>query len=147
VRRWAPPLACALVLAAAGAASAHTEVASTRPADGAVLAAAPRQVVVTYGAPVAGAGEASVRVEGRDALAGPARLAPSDARRLVVPVEPGSGAGRYAVRWTVTGADGHDVTGELAFRVRVRPLAADIRALAAALEPAADRLTASLPPV
>jgi len=147
LRRWTGPLACALALAAAGVAGAHTEVAATRPADGAALGAAPRQVVVVYGAPLGAAGEASAEVDGRDVLAAPPRLAPSDAGRLVLPLEPGSGAGRYVVRWTVTGADGHEVAGELSFRVRARPLTADLHALAALLQRTAERLTASLPPV
>lgn len=108
--------AAAFLLAPAAGASAHSVVSSVRPADGAVLTTPPSAVVVTYAEPVLSVEGARAMVGGRD-VAGPPRLAPGDARRLVIPVS-GSTPGRYRVSWTVVGADAHPVSGMAAFRVR-----------------------------
>jgi len=142
--RWSAPAACALALAGAGSAAAHTELVSTRPAEGATLGAVPARVVATYSAPLAAAGPSGAEVGGRD-IFGPARLDPADARRLVVPLGAGAGPGRYRVRWSATAADGHELTGELTFTVRARPLAEQLRELAAVLGRAAAALVAGLP--
>lgn len=114
-----PTLAVAAALALLAApAAAHTGLRSTTPAAGARLTAAPAAVTATYGDALGRVERARVTVDGRPAAAATARLSPADARRLVIPLAPGSPAGAYRVTWTVLGADGHALAGELAFSVR-----------------------------
>ncbi|WP_217913339.1 copper resistance protein CopC [Miltoncostaea marina] len=141
---------CAVVLAlvVAAPAAAHTALETVRPADGAVLAEVPPRVVAAYGTALAAAGPAQASGGGGARVAGAARLDPRDARRLIIPLA-GGGPGLHTVTWTVTGADGHDLTGRTTFRVRAPSLAAtlrrvarELRTAAAALERAAAAATA-----
>ena len=110
--------AAAVALAAltlAPAALAHARPLETTPANGAVLAAAPREVVVRFDAAVvAASGAAAIRNGGGSVLAGPERAA---GRTAVLPLEPGLADGDYTVRWRVLGDDGHLLEGLVAFAV------------------------------
>ena len=110
--------AAALVVALAlpAGASAHATLLRTTPANGAVLAHAPRSVTVVFddsirvapgNAAVANSGGASV-------LAGPAR---TNARVLTLPLGRRLGNGAYSVRWSVVSDDGHREEGVVAFAV------------------------------
>ncbi|HWH14921.1 MAG TPA: copper resistance protein CopC [Miltoncostaeaceae bacterium] len=129
LRRAAVPAALALVLGGTGTALAHSEATGTRPADGATLAAAPAQVVVTYGEPLLEVVSGEVTVAGRP-VSGRARLAPGDRRRLVIPLTDHP-AGAYRVSWTVVGPDTHRVAGSATFTVRGTPMPATLRRLQA----------------
>jgi copper transport protein len=110
-------LVLAVVLAGASPASAHAELVSTDPEEGAVLETAPATVTLTFNEPVrltsqevavydaegdpvdasAGASGMEVRVD----LAGAADLAD----------------GTYVVSWNVLSSDGHPISGALTFSV------------------------------
>lgn len=122
-------VAAAVALGAtAGGASAHSEVATTRPTDGARVGALPRVVTVTFGEVLLRAGRASVTHAGGQ-YSGGARLSPRDARVLVIRVralprgatgpapDRGRLTGRYTVRWNAVSADGHPQSGAFSFRV------------------------------
>lgn len=141
MRRALAALAAAVACAAlAVPALGHTEVAATSPRDGARLAAAPARIVVTYASPLGAAREAVVRGPG-PAAAGPARLDPGDARRLVIPLRSGA-PGPYEASWTVLGADGHQLAGALAFTVRGDVLP-EVERLGALIVATARRLSAA----
>ena len=103
----------ALVLAPA--ALAHARLLGSTPADGAVLATAPHEVVVRFDDVVVVApGAAAVRNGGGSVLAGPERAI---GRTAVLALEHGLTDGDYTVRWRVLGDDGHLLEGLLAFAV------------------------------
>jgi copper transport protein len=114
----------ALWFVATGApAWAHALVASSDPADGAVLSTAPRQVLITFTEapdPVL----SSVRVlasTGRAVTSAEAQAVPDSPRQLRVPL-PTLPDGVYTVSWrTVSKVDGHVTGGSFAFGVGVTP--------------------------
>jgi methionine-rich copper-binding protein CopC len=113
--------AVAAVLLGTGAvAHAHTTMAGSNPAADARLDQSPSRVVVSYSDPLGAASTGEVRAGGRD-LAGPVRLDPQDARRLIIPLT-GRAVGPHRVSWVVVAADGHSMGGELSFVVRPAPL-------------------------
>ena len=101
----------------ATAAVAHSPVESTRPSDGATLASAPEELLVTFARPArvvkmvmthTGAGGASeTRLELPKAFVTDLRLTPE------LP-----GTGDYEVLWRAMGEDGHVLEGTFAFEVR-----------------------------
>jgi len=142
VIRGALALVALVVAVAAPVATGHTSTVATDPAPGASLPAAPQRIVVTHGQPVGAAGRARVTVDGTD-VAGPARLDPADARRLVIPLTAGP-AGRYRARWQVTAADGHSLAGELTFTVRATPPGRVAARAGTRITAAIDRLLAGV---
>nr|MBA3716654.1 copper resistance protein CopC [Actinomycetota bacterium] len=97
------------------AAAAHAYLVSSRPADRAVLASAPREVRLEFTEDVRpGQGIAAVRNGGGSVLAGPAR---AQGRALVIPLRSDLGDGVYTARWQVISDDGHTTGGVLAFGV------------------------------
>lgn len=101
------------VALAAAPAYAHTELASSNPADGATLSAAPARVVLTFT-------EAPVALGAQVVVTGPAGAVSAGAPRLdgltvVQDVQPSAAAGRYTVEWRLTANDGHPVSGTLGF--------------------------------
>ena len=111
-------VAAVVALGSAVPAAAHTPLRETTPSSGAELESAPSVVTATYLQPLAGLEAARVTIDGRERPSGAARLAPADARRVIIPLGADAPAGAYRVTWTVVGADGHALAGELAFRVR-----------------------------
>lgn len=109
----------ALLLLAPGVASAHPEVTSTVPADGATLAEAPGEVSVTFGsefeAPIASLkvyDMGSERVDNDDATVRP------DQPRTVVTTTGELPDGTYLAIWRAVGLDdGHTVIGKFTFTV------------------------------
>ena len=114
--RAVPVVAVALigaVLLGAGPAAAHTELATSVPTAGEVLAAAPEEVTLTFTGEiqpgfvqvaVTGAGGASLN-------AGPATVEGPLVRQ---PVRAGAD-GSYVVAYRVVSVDGHPITGQLTF--------------------------------
>lgn len=118
VRRRARALATALaattlLLGAPAPAHAHEVLVGTSPADGSVAAVVPARVTLTFSEPVLTVGTLVI-VNGPT---GPAQSGkPSLAGKTVTQrLRPGSPAGRYAVVWRATSADGHPVTGTFSF--------------------------------
>ena len=60
---------------------------------------------------------------------------------MIATLPPGE-PGAYAVTWTAVSADGHTITGDLAFEVRASPLERELAAVVRALE----RIAALLQP-
>jgi copper transport protein len=108
-------LAAVVALVLPAAASAHAYLVSSKPADRAVLATAPREVRLEFTEAVRpGPGIEAVRNGGGSVLAGPAR---SEGRQLVIPLRSGLEDGVYTVRWRALSDDGHTTGGVLAFGV------------------------------
>lgn len=117
-RRRARALATALaattlLLGAPVPAHAHEVLVGTSPADGSVAAVVPARVTLTFSEPVLAVGTLVI-VNGPT---GPAQSGkPSLAGKTVTQrLRPGSPAGRYAVVWRATSADGHPVSGTFSF--------------------------------
>ena len=107
-------VACA-ALAAPAAASAHASLVDITPADRAVLARAPAQVVVRFDDDVRVApGNAAVR-NGDGSILGGKPIA--HGKTLVLPLRAQLGRGDYSVRWSAVSDDGHIVQGVVAFGV------------------------------
>ena len=98
-------------------ASAHAQLESSDPADGATLAALPETVSVTLNEDV-GSG-AVLRVLDSSGVRVDDDQVTTAGRRVLVGVRPGSSAaGAYRVVYRVVSADGHPVSGEIGFRVQ-----------------------------
>src|SRR5437868_2649362 len=115
VRRAFLLCALAALLAPAGAA-AHATLVRTVPANGAVLAHAPRVVRVEFDDTIRVApGNAAVaNTTGASVLAGKPHVA---GHVLEVPLRNGLGGGAYSVRWSIVSDDGHREQGVLAFGI------------------------------
>jgi len=115
-RRALAPVLAVLVLTALGAspASAHNVLRSTDPADGSTVATAPAQVTLTFDQPAVAIGtEIAVQApDGRIVSTGEPVLVDSTVSQAITGELP---AGTYTVQWRVTSADGHPLSGELAF--------------------------------
>ena len=107
-------LAGALVLLAS-AASAHSKIGSTVPADGAVLAEAPVEIVLEFARKLR---LTRVRMT-RDGDAVDLDLGgrKSFATRVAIPLV-GAGTGAYRIEWRGLAADGHAMRGGFSFRVK-----------------------------
>ena len=107
-------LAGFLVLLAA-AALAHARLGGSVPADGAVLAAMPGEIVLTFSKRLR---LTRVRMshEGGAVDLDLSRHK-SFSARFAIPVS-GAGAGAYRVEWRGLAADGHAMRGAFSFRVR-----------------------------
>ena len=110
-------LACALLaLAVPAAASAHATLLRTSPANGAVLAHAPRAIVVTFDDTVrVGSGNAAVaNATSESVLDGAAH---AHGRVLTIPLRAPLGNGDYSARWSIVSEDGHREEGVIAFAI------------------------------
>jgi copper transport protein len=108
-------LAAALAtLVLPAAAAAHARLLRTIPANGAVLARAPRAVVVQFDDVVRpdGKSTAVANATGRPVTAGEAR---AHGRTLTIPLRAHLPRGDYSVRWSIVSDDGHHEVGVLAF--------------------------------
>ena len=107
-------LAGFLVLLAA-AALAHARLGTSVPADGAVLAAMPGEIVLTFSKRLRltrvrmshAGGAVDLELGGLDSFA----------TRFAMPVA-GSGPGTYRIEWRGLAADGHAMRGAFSFRVK-----------------------------
>ena len=139
-RRRAIALALGLLLGCAAPAVAHDELVASRPVDSALLATPPRALTLTFSNPLGEAGGFTVRSPAGQATYR-ARLDPRNARRMIARLPP-DGPGAYAVTWTAVSADGHTITGDLAFTVRATPFERELAAVVRTLE----RIAALLQP-
>ncbi|MEU0532660.1 copper resistance CopC family protein [Amycolatopsis tolypomycina] len=125
--RWSFPVRLAAALAAAGgaalwcapAADAHSVLVSSSPAAGASLAAGPAEAVLEFNEQVENR-FTELAVLGPDGTshweAGPASVVDD---RVSAPLRPLGPAGAYTIRYRVTSADGHPVSGTVPFRLTV----------------------------
>lgn len=104
------------LLGTAGPAAAHNSLIGSNPANGASLAAGPAEVELRFDQPVqAGEGLNTVAVIGPNNdhwEAGPADVA---SNVVTVPVRTLGPAGVYKIGYRILSADGHPVSGQLAF--------------------------------
>jgi len=103
-------------LALPGAASAHATLRGTIPADGAVLAHAPRSVQVVFD-DIVRVGSRNAAVANRTGESVLAGRPTADLDVLTIPLRPGLRRGAYSVRWSIVSNDGHLERGVLAFAV------------------------------
>ncbi|MFG2044473.1 copper resistance protein CopC [Dactylosporangium sp. NPDC048998] len=113
------------LLVPATPASAHAELLSITPGNGARLAAAPTEVRLRFsekvflppgGIRVLGTGGKTVTTE-------PAHTEPDRPQEVVQPMPAGLGTGTYTVDWRVVSADSHPVHGGFVFMVGTGDLA------------------------
>ncbi len=105
----------ALVLGfSAGPAQAHAELEGSTPADGAVLAAAPRTIELVFGEDII---EAGLQVVAQDSAGTSVPLAKATAAGPKVSVgwPTTAAAGSYRVSYRVTSQDGHPIDGTISF--------------------------------
>lgn len=104
------------VLPAAGA-SAHAELESSDPANGAVLASAPAQVTLTFGEDLIDQGNAITAkdLDSSERVALPEAVVDADTASVDWPAAADSG--RFEVSFRVVSADGHPITGSFSFSV------------------------------
>ena len=111
----------AAVLALPGLVSAHAKLVSSNPEDGATLAAAPASITLTFDSELESEGAALVVTDGSGATVdqgdGGVDLGDTERKTMKVSLKPGLGAGSYTAAWTLTGDDGHEVTGSISFTV------------------------------
>ena len=107
-------LALAAVLRPAGRADAHNALQGTDPADGSTVDVPPAQITLTFDQPAQALGTeiAVVGPDGATVSTGDAQLVDSTVTQALAADLP---AGAYTVQWRVTSADGHPLSGELAF--------------------------------
>lgn len=109
-------LLCLLVLGVAAPASAHTELASSDPSEGATVDGPLDALTLTFSRPIELAGKG---VQVLDAN-GDVVAADTDVTGAVVIVQPMQAldGGRYGVRWAVRSGDAHPIRDSFAFAVR-----------------------------
>ncbi|MFJ9780030.1 copper resistance protein CopC [Amycolatopsis sp. NPDC101161] len=98
----------------AGPAAAHTDLASSSPAEGASLTAAPSEVKLTFEEPVTLPPEA-VKVTGRDGTAWTVGTPTVAGAVVTAPVTPSGPAQAYTLTWKVIAKDGDNLTGTVHF--------------------------------
>jgi methionine-rich copper-binding protein CopC len=107
----------ALAVLAPSSALAHTEIVATSPKAGSTVERAPGKVTVTFSAQIRSGTIVVRNGSGRLVSKGSGGRDPANVKRLRVALAAGLGSGRYTVRWTVVGADGHEQRGSFSFRV------------------------------
>lgn len=107
-------LALAVLLVAAPHASAHNSLLGTDPADGSTVATPPTHITLTFDQPAQALGTEIVVLgpDGATVSTGDAELVDDTVAQALAADLP---AGAYTVQWRVTSADGHPLSGELAF--------------------------------
>jgi methionine-rich copper-binding protein CopC len=119
-------LAIGLLVLAQGPASAHAELESSQPQDGAVLKGQPAQVIAHFSTELETSGSAMTLIDanGRPvaSASGGVDLDDPDHASMVIIIAPQLPAGRYVVKWTATstadGHVGHATGGEFKFELR-----------------------------
>ncbi|MET9225668.1 copper resistance CopC family protein [Lentzea sp. NPDC003310] len=105
-------------LATAPLASAHTQLISSDPKDGAEVAAPPQQITLTFNEPIQ-VDQTTVTVTGADGTAWTVGQLTGKDASLLVPVTPAGPAGVYTLNYKIGSADDHAVTGAVKFTMTV----------------------------
>ncbi|UOX92333.1 copper resistance protein CopC [Amycolatopsis sp. FBCC-B4732] len=98
----------------AGPASAHTELESSSPAEGAALDTAPTQVELKFGEPVTLPPD-PIAIDGRDGVKWKIGTPVVEGGVVTVPVTPAGSAQAYSLAWKVVAKDGDNVSGTVRF--------------------------------
>lgn len=107
-------LLAGLFLVLAAGALAHSKLGASIPADGAVLAEMPAEIVLTFSKRLR---LTRVRMTRDGGKAVDLKAAKSFHTRFAIPVK-GAGNGAYRVEWRGLAADGHAMRGAFSFRVK-----------------------------
>lgn len=108
-----------VAVGSAPAAKAHASLSGSLPRDGAVLKSAPRSILLNFNETITFSA-ANVQLLNASAVQVPVRVGSQTvggATRLTLTPSKALGSGRFAVRYSVTSADGHVIAGALAFSV------------------------------
>lgn len=112
-------LALVMSALAAAPAAAHAVLKSSEPQRGAILAAAPTQLILTFNEKIEAAFTSVTVSKDKGQPVATGKAAPDAANPAVVRLAlPALGAGVYVVKWAVAGHDGHRRTGDFTFTVR-----------------------------
>ena len=113
-----------MLLAGVGPASAHLDLVSTSPTDGANLTEPVKKITLMFTVPGEPAGQGIVLLDqAGDQL--PAQVStPDDGKTWVLMPEQDLASGRYGVKWRVAAADTHPKTGSFQFSLTL-PTATD----------------------
>lgn len=137
---WLAALLLLIGLGLPRLASAHSELVTSTPKDGAALDRAPAQISAVFSEEfdLAGSGLTVEDSSGQRVDQNDARLDPADAsqKTMLVSLKSGLGAGSYTVRWKTLAADGDTAEGSFSFSVRAATSASPSPS-AAASSPAA----------
>jgi methionine-rich copper-binding protein CopC len=120
LRRWlALLLAAALLVLAPATVSAHSELATSDPADGATVEGTPAEIVGTFTEPLADGSSLTLRDAAGATLA---TGAPEGADPVEISFEPPElEPGTYTLEWTAVATDGHVDRGTVTFEVAAAP--------------------------
>ncbi len=113
-------LLVSVCLAAAAAAQAHAFIDKTQPAVGGTVKQAPAEVSLSFTEALE-AKFSRVQVfdaSGREVDRKDGHADPKDAKRLLVSLSAGLGAGAYKVVWRAVSVDTHVTGGDFTFRVQ-----------------------------
>ena len=98
------------------AASAHDQLVTSTPANGATVTTLPRTVVLNFEEPpVAGYTKVHITAPNGTDLSG--GLPVTTGSRVTLSVRPSTAHGAYAIRWSLLSDDGHPVSGVIRFSV------------------------------
>ncbi|AXA91362.1 copper homeostasis periplasmic binding protein CopC [Massilia sp. YMA4] len=115
-------MAAAAVVAAALAsplAAAHATLKSSDPQAGATVAAAPKQVALTFNEKIEEAFSSITLTDAAGNVAATGKAKVDTANPAIVRVDaPALQSGTYTVKWAVAGHDGHRRTGNFTFTVK-----------------------------
>ncbi len=134
-----------LPLSLAAPASAHDELLSTLPADGASVAEAPTEVSLTFGEEAQKLGTAVVVTDAAGVRLGDGRVV-VDGPLVTQAITPPTVAGEVRVSYRVVSADGHPVTGTFSFTVGTVPSPSESPSDPASPSPSAPSETTSAAP-
>jgi copper transport protein len=97
------------------AAFAHASLVRSEPPDGAVLAAAPQQVLLTFNEPVSLISAQVLDANGQNIVQPEAATTGDAELRIAIPADLGNGS--YVASYRVVSLDGHPVAGSIVFSV------------------------------
>ncbi len=100
-------------------ASAHATLKSSDPQAGVTLAAAPKEVALTFNEKIEEAFSSITLTDGAGNAAAAGKAKVDSANPAIVRVDtPALQSGTYTVKWAVAGHDGHRRTGNFMFTVK-----------------------------
>ena len=108
---------CAVTIATAGPAAAHTGFESSVPADGDVVGEPVREITVTFSGPAEPAGEGFAIIDPAGDLRSPDSLDRHDDRTWRLNFDEPLSGGVVGVRWRVQAPDAHPIEGSFSFTV------------------------------
>ena len=109
-----------LLVAAAGTATAHSQLVSSSPGAGQVVATSPAQIRLVFSEPIEGRYTSLDLLDGsgKQLLGGVGSVDPADPNALIVQVVDPLPSGVYSINWrAVSASDGHSTNGFLSFGV------------------------------